>query len=151
MLILVLLSVSTRESAPNQLREHYTNNRPTTQCYFLASATPATILYHIERIRDGRSYVTRGVRAYQNGKMVFVIICSFQKPEVWQVGLTHRPPPDVPPPDQCEHAMDVARRQANEPGVKPHIRDALMEYVHVRIAFETVLCGVCEAHSCSGL
>ncbi|KAI0343946.1 hypothetical protein BDW22DRAFT_1328044 [Trametopsis cervina] len=97
-------------------------------CYFLASATPATILYHIERIRDGRSYVTRGVRAYQNGKMVFVIICSFQKPEVWQVGLTHRPPPDVPPPDECEHAMDVARRQANEPGVKPHIRDALMEY-----------------------
>ncbi|KAI0815299.1 thioesterase-like superfamily-domain-containing protein [Irpex lacteus] len=101
-------------------------------CYFLLSATPAPILYHIDRVRDGRSYCTRAVRAHQNGRMVFVMICSFQKPETWQVTLRPSPPPDVPRPDQCTFAWENARRQATSPDAPPRARVYLLEYAHER-------------------
>jgi acyl-CoA thioesterase II len=41
----------------------------------------ATIRYEIERLRDGRGYSTRTVRAFQNGKAVYAGMGSFQVPE----------------------------------------------------------------------
>lgn len=72
------------------------------QCYFLTSASSSTpIVYEVERIRNGRSYVTRAVKAIQNGRIVFVMMCSFQKPETWQPG--HQwPMPTVPQPEECQ-------------------------------------------------
>jgi len=36
------------------------------QCYFLLSASPAVpILYYVERLREGRTYTTRSVKAKQ--------------------------------------------------------------------------------------
>ncbi|KAG6902310.1 hypothetical protein C0995_001689 [Termitomyces sp. Mi166 len=71
-------------------------------CYFLLSASPSTaIIYHVDRVRQGRSYVTISVRANQNGRVVFVLMCSFQKPEPWQP--SHQwPMPHVPGPEHCE-------------------------------------------------
>ncbi|KAF9459455.1 HotDog domain-containing protein [Collybia nuda] len=71
-------------------------------CYFLLSASPTTpIIYHVERVRHGRSYVTRSVKAVQNGHTIFVMMCSFQKPEPWQP--SHQwPMPAVPIPEDCE-------------------------------------------------
>ncbi|EKM83445.1 hypothetical protein AGABI1DRAFT_32971 [Agaricus bisporus var. burnettii JB137-S8] len=71
-------------------------------CYFLTSASSSTpIVYEVERIRNGRSYVTRAVKAIQNGRIVFVMMCSFQKPETWQPG--HQwPMPTVPQPEECQ-------------------------------------------------
>jgi len=71
-------------------------------CYFLLSASPITpIIYHVERVRHGRSYVTRSVKAVQNGQTVFVMMCSFQKPEPWQPSYQW-PMPTVPAPEECE-------------------------------------------------
>ncbi|KAJ2928887.1 hypothetical protein H1R20_g8182, partial [Candolleomyces eurysporus] len=71
-------------------------------CYFLLSASPATpIIYNVERVRDGKSYVTRAVKAVQNGRIIFIMICSFQKPEPWQP-QQQWPMPKVPKPDDCE-------------------------------------------------
>lgn len=46
---------------------------------------PADILqpirYEVEHLRDGRSYSTRQVRAYQNGKVAYVALASFHVPE----------------------------------------------------------------------
>ncbi|KNZ74168.1 Acyl-coenzyme A thioesterase 8 [Termitomyces sp. J132] len=71
-------------------------------CYFLLSASPATaIIYHVDRVRQGRTYATISVRANQNGRTVFVLMCSFQKPEPWQP--SHQwPMPHVPGPGDCE-------------------------------------------------
>lgn len=41
----------------------------------------ATVRYEVERLRDGRGYSTRSVRAYQNGKTVFAALGSFHVPE----------------------------------------------------------------------
>lgn len=60
------------------------------------------ILYHVDRLREGRSYTTRSVKAVQHGKAVFVMMCSFQKPEPWQPAHQWHIPPGVPPPDECE-------------------------------------------------
>ncbi|MVU78080.1 acyl-CoA thioesterase II [Nocardia sp. ET3-3] len=46
--------------------------------YFLRPADiGATIRYEVELLRDGRGYSTRQIRAYQNGKPVYVCLASF--------------------------------------------------------------------------
>jgi acyl-CoA thioesterase-2 len=55
------------------------------------------IRYVVYRIRDGRSFTTRDVVAYQSGEAIFNLSSSFVKPEE---GVTHQEPmPDVPGPD----------------------------------------------------
>lgn len=46
--------------------------------YFIRGGQPGQpIDYEVERIRDGRSFCTRRVRAHQNGKTAFELIASF--------------------------------------------------------------------------
>ncbi|KAF9073828.1 HotDog domain-containing protein [Rhodocollybia butyracea] len=67
-------------------------------CYFLTSASPATpIVYFVERLRQGRSYVACSVKAIQKGSLIFIMTCSFQKPE-------------PSPPEQCEFEEDAVER-----------------------------------------
>lgn len=55
------------------------------------------IRYVVYRIRDGRSFTTRDVVAYQSGEAIFNLSSSFVKPEE---GVTHQEPmPEVPGPD----------------------------------------------------
>lgn len=50
--------------------------------YFMRPADPADpVRYEVELLRDGRSFATRAVRAYQYGKPIFVGTISFQVPE----------------------------------------------------------------------
>ena len=39
------------------------------------------IVFDVDRIRDGRSFATRRVKAVQHGKAVFNLACSFQRYE----------------------------------------------------------------------
>ena len=49
-------------------------------CYFvLAGDSAIPILYHVERVRDGRSFVTRTVQARQRGKCIFTTTLSFMR------------------------------------------------------------------------
>ena len=94
------------------------------QCYFLASASTATpIVYSVERLRNGKSYVTRSVKAVQNGHIIFIMLCSFQKPEPWQPAYQWTMP-QVPPPEECEDD-NVAYARA--------IRDSESDPVRMRI------------------
>jgi acyl-CoA thioesterase-2 len=55
------------------------------------------IRYVVHRIRDGRTFTTRDVVAYQSGEAIFNLSCSFAKPEE---GPSRSPePPAVPGPD----------------------------------------------------
>ena len=66
--------------------------------YFLrAGDWTIPILYEVDRIRDGRSFSTRRVTAIQKGRAIFMLSCSWHKPED---GINHsQPMPDVPPPE----------------------------------------------------
>jgi acyl-CoA thioesterase-2 len=66
--------------------------------YFLRPGRhDAPIRYVVYRIRDGRTFTTRDVVAYQAGEAIFNLSSSFVKPEE---GVSHQGPmPDVPGPD----------------------------------------------------
>jgi acyl-CoA thioesterase-2 len=66
--------------------------------YFMLPGDPRTpIVYEVERIRDGRSFTTRRVKAIQNGRAIFATTISYQ---VVEDGLVHRPDmPAVAGPD----------------------------------------------------
>jgi acyl-CoA thioesterase 8 len=49
-------------------------------CYFvLAGNSSIPILYHVERVRDGKSFATRTVQARQRGKPIFTTTMSFTR------------------------------------------------------------------------
>lgn len=49
-------------------------------CYFLlAGSDEIPILFHVERVRDGRSFATRTVQARQKGRCIFTTTISFTK------------------------------------------------------------------------
>ncbi|KAF4124484.1 Acyl-CoA thioesterase [Geosmithia morbida] len=51
-------------------------------CYFLlAGSASVPILFHVERVRDGRSFATRTVQARQRGRCIFTTTISFARDE----------------------------------------------------------------------
>jgi acyl-CoA thioesterase-2 len=77
-------------------QEHHVHSL---HAYFLRPGDPAVpILYEVDRIRDGRSFVTRRVVAIQHGKPIFHLQASFQTAET---GFDHEfpMPTDVPEPE----------------------------------------------------
>lgn len=49
-------------------------------CYFvLAGNAEIPIIYHVERVRDGKSFATRTVQARQRGKPIFTVTLSFMR------------------------------------------------------------------------
>lgn len=49
-------------------------------CYFvLAGDSSLPILYHVERVRDGKSFATRTVQARQQGRPIFTTTLSFDR------------------------------------------------------------------------
>lgn len=68
--------------------------------YFIQSGDPQVpIIYHVERLRDGKSYSTRSVTAIQHGRAIFSMMVSFHAGE--QGAFDHQDKmPDVPPPEK---------------------------------------------------
>lgn len=91
--------------------------------YFLRAGSPERpVLYEIERIRDGRSFVTRRVVAVQNGEAIFNMDVSFQ---IEEVGFDHAlSMPNVPLPDELEDDVAVAERLGDDPRLSPTARVA---------------------------
>src|SRR6266852_8435653 len=67
--------------------------------YFLLAGDPKVpIIYEVDRIRDGKSFITRRVIAIQHGQAIFSMAVSFHGAES---GLSHQAKmPDVPKPDE---------------------------------------------------
>jgi acyl-CoA thioesterase II len=84
------------------------------KAYFLLGVSPAIpVLCYVDRVRDGKSYATRSVRAVQGGKAVFIMMCSFQLPEHRQPSR-YWPMPKVAPPEDCVDEVELIRRMAGE-------------------------------------
>jgi acyl-CoA thioesterase-2 len=67
--------------------------------YFMLPGDPKVpIVYEVDRLRDGRSFTTRGVRAIQHGQAIFSMLVSFHREEP---GLSHQAEmPKVPTPEE---------------------------------------------------
>lgn len=64
------------------------------------------ITFSVDRLRDGRSFSTRRVQAFQQGEAIFSMIASFQDPDS---GLNHQEtmPADIPEPDSLPSAAEL--------------------------------------------
>ncbi len=85
--------------------------------YFLRPGDPnEEIRYVVERIRDGRSFSTRRVLAFQHRKgedvAIFGLTADFHRAET-EVASHSLPMPDVPGPDELPSLSDVARRHGS--------------------------------------
>ncbi|KIJ30518.1 hypothetical protein M422DRAFT_234803 [Sphaerobolus stellatus SS14] len=82
------------------------------QSYFVSAASKRTpIQYLVEILRDGRSYALRHVRAFQDGKLVVTVQCSFQKPDPLQPAF-QLPMPEVSnPPGHYMTELDWFKEQ----------------------------------------
>lgn len=56
------------------------------------------VLYEVDRVRDGRSFTTRQVVAYQEGGAILNLIASFQAEEEAEDEQATAPAPEVEPP-----------------------------------------------------
>ena len=84
--------------------------------YFLRPGDPTVpIVYDVERIRDGKSFTTRRVKAIQHGRAIFHLQASFQPDEP---GLEHQSAmPDAPDPEEVptwHERMAVEMKEAPE-------------------------------------
>ncbi len=83
--------------------------------YFLrAGDTSVPIVYRAEPTRDGGSFSSRRVVASQNGKPIFYMSASFQRPEP---GLDHQDPmpDDAVPPEEAPRLATVLEARSGRP------------------------------------
>ncbi len=86
--------------------------------YFLRPGDPSIpIVYEVDRIRDGKSFVTRRVVAIQHGRAIFNLHCSFHRTEE---GLAHADPmPEAPDPSETLTRTEVFKARNSKPGERP--------------------------------
>ena len=75
--------------------------------YFLrAGDIRLPISFSVDRLRDGRSFSTRRVQAFQNGEPIFSMIASFQDADP---GINHQDefPTDIPAPETLPSAREL--------------------------------------------
>lgn len=77
-------------------------------CYFvLAGNADIPIIYHVERVRSGKSFATRTVQARQRGKVIFTTTMSFARINSGGEKMVEHTylMPDVP--DPCDDLDDL--------------------------------------------
>jgi len=73
------------------------------------------IIYDVERIRDGRSFLTRRVVARQHGRAIYYQTANFQRPEE---GLEHQDRmPDVKAPEEGVDMFDLMKERGSDDGL----------------------------------
>jgi acyl-CoA thioesterase-2 len=89
--------------------------------YFLLPGDPKVpIIYEVERLRDGRSFTTRHVKAIQHGQAIFSMSASFH---VAERGFDHAAEmPKVPAPE------DLPSESEMKAGVLPLMPDPVRAY-----------------------
>ena len=84
-------------------------------------------------MRVGRSYTTILVKAVQRGNVIFIMLCSFHKPEPGHPMHQWPMPVNVPPPDELELDVDWYIRLANTQGISARLKGLLLEIAEVDI------------------
>ena len=110
----------------------YTTDRPahSLHAYFLYGGdVNAPILYEVDRLRDGKSFVSRQVRAIQHGRTIFTAMISFTHPEE---GLNYQiNEPEYPEPEQVKSEAELKKMLVEF--VPENVRASFMRDRHIEI------------------
>jgi acyl-CoA thioesterase II len=93
--------------------------------FLLPGDMNASIVYEVDRVRDGRSFSARRVQAIQHGRPILSMMASFQ---VEETGMDHQAVmPEVPSPESLPSVVETRERWIAEarPGVPERAREAL--------------------------
>lgn len=94
-------------------------------CYFVRSGdVKMPILYQVDPIRDGKSFVTRGVKAVQDGQAIFTCQVSFHKNE-FPVIQHQIKMPNVKPPEECKETSQIIKELIGKSEIDEEIRQKL--------------------------
>ncbi|ODL94828.1 acyl-CoA thioesterase [Acinetobacter pittii] len=110
----------------------YTTDRPahSLHAYFLYGGDiNAPIIYEVDRLRDGKSFVSRQVHAIQHGRVIFSAMVSFANPEE---GLNYQhQEPEYPAPETLKSENELKEGILNF--VPENVRASFMRERHVEI------------------
>ncbi|SSV54153.1 acyl-CoA thioesterase II [Acinetobacter nosocomialis] len=110
----------------------YTTDRPahSMHAYFLYGGDiNAPIIYEVDRLRDGKSFVSRQVRAVQHGRVIFSAMVSFANPEE---GLNYQhSEPEYPAPETLKSENELKEGILNF--VPENVLASFMRERHVEI------------------
>jgi len=110
----------------------YTTDRPahSLHAYFLYGGdVNAPILYQVDRLRDGKSFVSRQVRAIQHGRTIFTAMISFAHPEE---GLNYQiSEPAYPAPEEVKSEAELKKMFVEF--VPENVRASFMRDRHIDI------------------
>ncbi|MGH8444819.1 MAG: acyl-CoA thioesterase II [Solimonas sp.] len=89
-----------------------------------------SIVYEVDRIRDGRSFTARRVQAIQSGQPILSMMVSFQRPEA---GLEHQTPmPQVASPEHLRSIVSYYEQWLDEtPNAPERVHNALTRDVAI--------------------
>lgn len=106
-------------------------------CYFvLAGNSEIPILYHVERVRDGKSFITRTVQARQRGKCIFTTTLSFMKENSGgreRVEHAVSMPEGFTPPPTSKVTMSSSSSSADENNNNNNVDDRPFESVRCKV------------------
>ncbi|CAB1218643.1 acyl-CoA thioesterase [Acinetobacter bouvetii] len=110
----------------------YTADRPahSLHAYFLYGGdVNAPIIYEVDRLRDGKSFVSRQVRAIQHGRTIFTAMISFASPEE---GLNYQiSEPEYPAVENLKNEAELKAQLVEF--VPENVRASFMRDRHVEI------------------
>ena len=110
----------------------YTTDRPANSlhAYFLFGGDiHAPIIYQVEKLRDGKSFVSRNVKAIQHGRVIFQAMVSFANQED---GLNYQiAEPDYPAPEKLRSEEEL--KQAFVNFVPENMRKAFTRRRHIEL------------------
>jgi len=99
-------------SVPAELRVHSMHG------YFILNGSHEhDVVFHVRRLRDGRSFATRSVEARQRDEAIFMAAVQFQRPEVSTGPEVESPMPVVPGPDGLKSTQEILTELSNDPSV----------------------------------
>ncbi|KAG9441266.1 hypothetical protein H6P81_017120 [Aristolochia fimbriata] len=108
-------------------------------CFLLAGDLNMPMLYKVYRLRDGKSFATRKVDAFQEGNLKFSLIASFQKEEE---GFDHQEVmmPDVPAPETLLPMEQLWERRIYDPLLPMDYRNKIARKKYIPWPIEIRFC-----------
>lgn len=89
------------------------------------------IVYHVERVRDGKSYATRTVQARQRNRAIFTMTCSFQKPETSKLAHQASFPKNIPKAEDLPTESALLEQQAEKYQMPAALKQQLQETIQI--------------------
>mmetsp|Transcript_54298 Transcript_54298/g.129395 ORF Transcript_54298/g.129395 Transcript_54298/m.129395 type:complete len:333 (+) Transcript_54298:96-1094(+) len=104
--------------------------------FLLAGDASRNIVYHVNRVRDGKSFATRSVQARQRGKAIFAATLQFQQPEANRGIEINKPMPAAPGPDGIKSDREWCEDMARDEKLSQKVRERFQRILETPHKFE---------------